>query len=111
MQSHTQKCIYSAPLHSSLLNVGNPKYCQIFLHSSCNIVGAVTVRGNSSPLTFFGLTYFHNDNISSKSIQIALKTLEAKHGPIKFFTSNSGSQLRESALMDLDEKTGEYAFK
>ena len=48
--------------------------------------------------------FFILDNISSESIKTALKTLESKYGPIIYFSSDSGSQLRETLINPTDNK-------
>ena len=55
-------------------------------------------------MVFYAVDFFILDNISSESINIALKTLESKFGRIIYFTSDSGSQLRETIINPTDNK-------
>ena len=50
----------------------------------------------------YHLTQFSKD--SSESIKIALKTLESKYGRIIYFSSDSGSQLRETLINPTDNR-------
>ena len=102
------------------VNVANPKYSWIFKHILADILGPISIKtaGNSKrnvyiliiiDLVFYAVTYYILDSISSKDIRIALKTLEASYGPIKYFTSDSGPQLKESAL-NIKDATGKNVF-
>ena len=105
---------YRQSLHSNLTNV--PTY----QHISCDILGPVYIKtANNSKrkvyilfiidVNFYATTYFLLDSIKAFDIKLALKTLEIQFGEIKFFSSDSGSQLRESKLNTKDAQ-GNFFF-
>ena len=95
--------------------MANPKYTSIFKHISVDILGPLFIRSNNNSrvkiwllfiidVVFYAVDFFILDNISSESIKIALKTLESKFGRIIYFSSDSGSQLRETLINPTDNK-------
>ena len=55
-------------------------------------------------LCFFAVTYYILDNITTDAVKVALKMLENQYGEIIYFSSDSGSQLRETLINPIGYK-------
>ena len=111
---------YKQPLHSNLTNVGDPRYCRLFQCISVDLLGPLFIKtpNNSKKkiyilfvldVLFYAVTYYVLDNVKAFDVKIALKPLEAQYGEIRYFSSDSGSQLRESKINSKDS-LGNYFF-